>query len=124
MTHPGTSKTILVVEDDLDVRDVIKLALETEGYYVREADNGLDALTSLETGLVPDLILLDLDMPELNGQEFMNVLGKSIALISIPILVVSAAATEDALFGARAWIKKPLQLPELLAVVRAHTGGR
>ncbi|RYZ94593.1 MAG: response regulator, partial [Proteobacteria bacterium] len=106
---PGAGKTILVVEDDLDVRDLIKLSLESQGYYVSEASNGLDALTSLETGLVPDLILLDLDMPELNGQEFMNVLGKSIALISIPILVVSASANETALFGARAWVKKPVQ---------------
>jgi len=89
---PGPDKSVLIVEDDPDSRMFLRRLLRTEEYEVFEAVNGkdgLDQLKSMETN--PDIILLDLMMPVMDGFEFLEQIKKIDSQSSIPILVVTAA---------------------------------
>jgi CheY-like chemotaxis protein len=81
----------LVVEDDPDTRSWLSRALRDEGWTVTEAENGRAALARLADGAAPDLVLLDLIMPELDGFEFLDELRRSEAGHRIPVIVVTAA---------------------------------
>jgi CheY-like chemotaxis protein/nitrogen-specific signal transduction histidine kinase len=85
----GASRPVLVVEDDGPTREVIKRTLERDGWAVTEADNGRRGLQSVARQ-VPDLILLDLMMPEMDGFEFVAELRKSDSGRRIPVVVVTA----------------------------------
>jgi len=85
----GTQRPVLVVEDDAPTREVIKRALERDGWAVSEADNGRRGLQSVARH-VPDLIVLDLMMPEMDGFEFVAELRKSESGRKIPVVVVTA----------------------------------
>jgi len=85
----GTERPVLVVEDDAATREVIKRALERDGWAVSEADNGRRGLQSVARH-VPDLIVLDLMMPEMDGFEFVAELRKSESGRRIPVVVVTA----------------------------------
>ena len=85
----GTLRPVLVVEDDTPTREVIKRALERDGWSVSEADNGRRGLQSVARH-VPDLIVLDLMMPEMDGFEFVAELRKSESGRRIPVVVVTA----------------------------------
>jgi CheY-like chemotaxis protein len=87
--HP-TSKSILLVEDEPDVRELVRRTLEKEGWTVREAWNGQDALDKLQEQ-IPDVIVLDLMMPEMDGFEFVNHLHSASSVWQdIPLLVLTA----------------------------------
>src|SRR6476659_4747554 len=89
-----SAPTILVVEDDLELRKVVCDVLETAGYSTCTAGNGRDALDLLITGgLTPSLILLDLRMPVMDGWEFARVARCYTRLAHIPIVVVSTPST-------------------------------
>ncbi len=91
----GSSKCILVVEDDVDTRRWLARALEGEGWQVIEAENGRVALERLaETP--PDLILLDLMMPEMDGFEFLAELRRDGAVREVPVVVITAADLSEA----------------------------
>lgn len=117
---------ILVVEDDLDLRDSLVEVLVDAGYVAHGACDGREALRQLSTARhPPDLILLDLQMPNMNGIEFRDEQKKLGALAKIPIAVVSADpnATEKArAIEARALIRKPLRVSQLLAVIPQVVG--
>ncbi|HKZ30983.1 MAG TPA: response regulator [Vicinamibacteria bacterium] len=85
----GKDRPVLVVEDDAPTREVIKRSLERDGWSVNEADNGRRGLQSVARQ-VPDLILLDLMMPEMDGFEFVAELRKSESGRRIPVVVVTA----------------------------------
>ncbi len=85
----GKERPVLVVEDDAPTREVIKRALERDGWSVNEADNGRRGLMSVARQ-VPDLIVLDLMMPEMDGFEFVAELRKSESGRKIPVVVVTA----------------------------------
>jgi signal transduction histidine kinase/DNA-binding response OmpR family regulator len=85
----GGQRPVLVVEDDASTREVIKRALERDGWAVSEAENGRRGLQSIARQ-VPDLIVLDLLMPEMDGFEFVAELRKSESGRSIPVVVVTA----------------------------------
>jgi CheY-like chemotaxis protein len=85
----GTERPVLVVEDDAPTREVIKRALERDGWAVSEADNGRRGLQSVARH-VPDLIVLDLMMPEMDGFEFADRVRRHPEWRSIPIVVVTA----------------------------------
>lgn len=109
------SKYILIIDDDIHIGNLLEEALEAEGYQVGRAYSGTEALFTLERER-PDLILLDLMLPGLSGEE---VLPK---LRGIPVIVVSAKADLDSktsllLGGAADYITKPFALRELLARV-------
>jgi CheY-like chemotaxis protein len=116
-----TASSVLVVDDDDDIREVLELALEEQGYVVSQASNGRAALEVVSRGM-PALILLDMKMPVMNGWEFAAELGRRYARRA-PIVVISAA--EDvrrraAEIGAQGWIGKPFELSELLEIVKRN----
>ena len=115
------NKTILVVEDNLDMRSGLQLALELEGYHVVTAADGAQALQLLATS-VPDLILIDLKMPHIDGLTLLSETQKNEAWRAIPTVVVTAV-TESAIEsdarerGAHEYITKPFELDDLLETV-------
>lgn len=113
MKEPN-SKTILVVEDQQDLRVLIQQALELDGYSVVTATNGLEALNVLKEGLKPKLILLDLTMPVMDGWEFLDQQKQSPELKKIPVIVLTAAATKKTPDGVAGFLKKPFALDILL----------
>lgn len=111
---------ILVAEDDPQIRDVVRIALTQAGYAVAEANDGRAALETAE-GLRPDLIILDIGMPEMDGLDVCRMLRKS---SDVPILFLTARADEiDRVvgleLGADDYVSKPFSPRELVARVRA-----
>jgi len=123
LSSPPGRAHILLVEDDDDIRETFAELLEEEGYSVATASDGREALIVLESGaLLPDLILLDLMMPNMNGFQFREEQLKHPAYARIPVAVISAdvMAKEkvEKLLVSR-FIRKPVQLQPLLAVVES-----
>jgi CheY-like chemotaxis protein len=120
-------KRILLIDDNPVTREATSMILASAGYCVALANNGSDALMRLREHRRPDLILLDLAMPVLDGQQFRREQQQDQALASIPILVFSAAdrAREEAVaLGACGCIHKPVDPAQLLEVVRDCLVGR
>lgn len=88
-----TGPTILLVDDNSDVLDVVRVILETEGYSVATATDGADALKQLRAGLAPRLIILDLSMPVMDGWEFREHQLADPLLREIPTIVYSAVSS-------------------------------
>lgn len=106
-------KTIAVIEDDVYIGDLLQKALSAEGYSVLRAYSGTEALLLLEKRQ-PDLVLLDLMLPGLSGEELLPLLK------GIPVIIVSAKADVDnkaalLLKGAADYVTKPFEIRELLA---------
>lgn len=109
---------ILVVDDEEEIRRVMRLTLTIAGYEVREAEDGLAALDSMQHHL-PDLILLDLLMPGMDGFEVCESVRADSTMAKIPILILSARtdsrSKEKALsVGATKYLTKPISPPQLL----------
>ena len=119
MGHQSNA-AVLVVEDEADIRETLRDVLEMEGYRVRCAENGQEALDVLSE-MRPKLILLDLMMPVMSGYELLKRLKESSDLSTIPVTVVSAIADRSGLQDAPV-LKKPLDLDQLLNVVDAQCG--
>jgi CheY-like chemotaxis protein len=117
-------ETILIVEDDRDIREALRLVLEAEGYCVRVADNGRDGLAMLGETRGPCLILLDLMMPVMDGFQFLSVRERDVALATIPVVVVSAFPenARDIASMTQGFVKKPVNLEQLLAVAQRYCG--
>ncbi len=105
---------VLVVEDEHDLRHLIAQWLETRNYQVSEAADGVDAVELLEAGLAPDVILLDLTMPRMDGREFLEWLRASPKHRHRHVIVASAYLDEQAPLDADRTFSKPF-VPELLA---------
>lgn len=111
-------KTLLIVEDDADLQQTLKELLEIEGYTVTTASNGKEALSFLKnTQKFPDLILLDLMMPVMDGASFLEAFHKNKNFQKIPIIILSAASTMNKSLKATAIVKKPIELTHLLEVL-------
>ncbi len=120
---PHPCRTILIVEDDAAIRTALQVALELEGYAVKTASQGREALDLLPLIDTPCLILLDLMMPIMNGWEFAKALREDMILAPIPVALVTAYSEEAATFqGAQALIKKPVDLELLFTVVKKYCG--
>jgi CheY-like chemotaxis protein len=105
--------SVLVVDDDEAIRDVVADVLRDEGYRVVCAENGAQALRALQGDNHPDLVLLDLMMPVMSGWEVLEQLQANEELSQIPVVVVSAMTAP----GAREHLAKPIDLEQLLATV-------
>jgi CheY-like chemotaxis protein len=114
-----SQKKILVIEDDANIRDVLKLALEFEGYEVVSAKNGKEGLDLLEE-TDPGLILLDLMMPVMNGWEFVDHLKEKNLFEKYPVVVVSAYSERAKSIDCRDFVLKPLELEDLLSSVKEN----
>jgi CheY-like chemotaxis protein len=112
---------VMVVDDDADIREAVADVLSDEGYPVELASNGREALDVLRAGAFrPNLILLDLMMPELDGWGLMAELEKRPELAEIPIVVFSAqgvSAEAVACMNVCGFLRKPLRLQDLLELV-------
>jgi len=113
---------ILVVDDEPDIRDVLRLTLEAEGYEVHEAADGEEGVRQVHK-VGPHLVLLDYKMPKMVGSEVCKALRKDILLQSLPIILLtskgeSSDKVEGINAGADDYVTKPFDPPELLARVR------
>lgn len=116
-------KTLLVVEDENDIRQLLRFNLEREGYAVLEADNGLDGLRTASLEL-PDLVVLDLMLPGLDGCEVCRRLKVQTATADTPVLMLTARGEEvDRIegftLGADDYVVKPFSVKELVLRIRA-----
>lgn len=121
MVSPGT--TILVVDDDEEFRSAITEVLLKEGFRVAGAANGAFALHVLSS-VTPDLILLDLAMPMMNGRQLLAVLATDPRLSAVPIAVLSGAVTSFDAVSTHRVLRKPIQLSTLLELVHELVGER
>ena len=118
-----THRTILLVEDDQDVRAGIADILRDAGRIVVEAVDGADALSKLETVESPCLILLDLLMPQMDGFEFLQRLKEHPNAPQFPVLVISAhgkASSAEHYPGVLGTLRKPFSVAELLSWVSEY----
>ena len=116
------AKKILIVDDNADLLTVLRLGFSKAGYVVRTADNGAVALKKART-FEPDLLLLDLIMPEMDGFAVCETLKKNPATAGIPIVVLTGLASELSRFaglesGADEYLTKPFNFNEILAKVQ------
>jgi DNA-binding response OmpR family regulator len=120
------AKKILIVEDEEAVRELEKFILEQQGYEVMEARDGLEGLTKAEFRR-PDLILLDLMMPDVSGGRMFDEMKEHPATAGIPIVVVTgkpdAHQIYDDQIGPEDVIMKPFEAQTLLARIEHHIGG-
>jgi two-component system chemotaxis response regulator CheY len=115
------AKTILIVDDSASVRQVVSIALKGAGYDVITGVDGKDALTKLN-GQRVHLIISDVNMPNMDGITFVSEVKKLPAYKFTPIIMLTTESQEDKkkqaqAAGAKAWVTKPFQPPQMLAAV-------
>lgn len=119
------SVSLLIVEDDPDIADTLAELLDYAGYGVSTAGNGRSALESLQRApTLPDLILLDLMMPVMDGWQFRSAQLADPRLARIPVLVLSAHVDAERAaqqLGALALLRKPIDVEALLRAIAEHT---
>jgi len=120
-------KTILIVEDDKDIRESLQQILEYEHYRVMTVQNGREALTSLAQAVPPCLIVLDLFMPEMNGPQFLSELKSKSTdnRVNIPVIVLSASPADGEVASSvkplvSEFVKKPVDLDEFILCIERH----
>jgi CheY-like chemotaxis protein len=111
--------SILLVDDNDDLRELYGAVLRREGYVVHEAENGQQALTVLERmDSEPCMLLLDLMMPVMSGTDLLKVLHDSGRLAKLPVIVLSAGGRRADVPEAQNFIRKPVDAHVLVALVR------
>ncbi len=110
------SRRVLIVEDDVDIRETLGELLASAGYETACAANGLEGLTAARRA-TPDLIVLDLMMPVMDGWQFRSAQRDDPALAAIPVIVISASAAAPAI-DADTYLEKPFSMDRLVAEVR------
>jgi len=114
--RPGTS--VLIVDDDDDGREALARILRFAGYVVATCGNGGEALLHLKTTRdLPDVILLDLMMPVMDGRAFRNAQRQDASIAGIPVVIVSAQGDLKAALGADAYLDKPLEFRSLIDTI-------
>ncbi|WP_224371469.1 response regulator [Hyalangium versicolor] len=121
MSTIGERGNILIVEDDEDIRAAMAELLETEGFEVAVASNGQEGLEVLDQIGPPCLVLLDLMMPVMSGEEFLRHIRDNPAMSPVPIIIVTASG-RTVLPGTQGILKKPFEISELFATVSMHCG--
>jgi two-component system chemotaxis response regulator CheY len=120
------SKTILTVDDSASIRQMVAMTLKSAGHNVIEAVNGQDGYDKA-TGQHVDAVITDLNMPIMNGIEFIRKYRQHPSSMGVPILLLTTESDEDLKrqakeAGATGWIVKPFKQDQLLAVIRKVTG--
>lgn len=116
----GRKDSVLVIEDEKKISDIVRAYLEKEGYKVKIAENGKDALALF--GEQPDIIVLDLMLPDMSGEELCSIFRES---SNVPIIMLTAKSGEEDRInglgmGADDYMVKPFSPRELVARVKAH----
>jgi CheY-like chemotaxis protein len=122
MSSARRDKSILVVEDDPDIRDTIADILSDEGYTVLSAKHGAEGLDCLRTASqLPSIIILDLMMPVMDGIGFREEQRKNPDWADIPVLILSAdrsSRDKAEAMQARGYLQKPFDIDQLLSLLR------
>jgi CheY-like chemotaxis protein len=116
---PQCEMPILVVDDDEDVREILALTLEDEGFRVTRAENGHIALAHIARER-PALVLLDLMMPIMNGWAVWDHLQAEPSLRTLPVVILTASGLSQGSFGPTTVLSKPVSHARLVEVVRTH----
>ncbi len=121
-------KTILIVDDSLTMIMSLKSNLELNGFKVETASDGLQALTKLKSGLKPDLIITDINMPRMDGMELIRQIKTLPGLRFTPILTLTtesdpAKRDESKRLGATGWLVKPVSGTDLIRIVKQVVPG-
>ncbi len=111
-------KTVLVVDDSSTMRQMVSYTLSNAGYQVVEAGNGKEAVCKIASGAKPDLVVTDLNMPDMDGIALVKEIRRMASLKFTPILMLTTESAEDKKnsgkeAGATGWIVKPFN-PEIL----------
>jgi two-component system, chemotaxis family, chemotaxis protein CheY len=123
MTTLSCPASVLVVEDNDDIREAIGELLESEGYEIALAEDGERALELLAQLPRPCLLLVDLVMPRMDGWQLLQSLSRDDRLATIPVVVMSAASNATTV-PIHSTLKKPLDLEILMQIVHDHCCGR
>ena len=124
------ASSVLVVDDDRDIREALAETLSDAGYAVRTAENGADALAQLRVSPRACVVILDLMMPVMDGSAFRSAQLSDAALAPIPVIVLTAdgnAAMKAGAIRADAFMRKPVRSQDLLDLVARYCrapGGR
>ncbi len=116
-------KTILVVDDSATMVMSLKTSLEMSGFKVETANDGVQGLAKIKTGAKPDLIITDINMPNMGGLEFIGQVRGLAGMRFTPILALTTESQqtkrdEAKKLGATGWLVKPVGGPELLKVIK------
>ena len=124
LSSQPSQKSILIVDDDSDIRDILAEVLQHEGYNVLKARNGEEGLKFLESN-APSLILLDLMMPVMDGWTFKEIIDSQAATSKIPVVVLSASGKSDPAqrLGSHQRLSKPINIDTLIDVVKKTCEG-
>ena len=117
------AKTIMVVDDSATMRLSLKSGLELSGYKVECAGDGVLALNQLRGGVKPDLIITDINMPNMGGLEFIKNLRTLPGFRFIPVLALTTESQQEKKdeakkHGATGWLVKPIAGPDLVKVIK------
>lgn len=119
--------TVLVVDDDRDIRETIRLILDSNGYRTLGASNGKEGLLLLGRNAAIGLILLDMMMPVMDGRRFRDAQLGEPSLAVIPVVLITGdgnALDKAAALGVAGHLTKPLDIDDLLKVVAVHSARR
>lgn len=122
----GKGGKILVIEDDPKIQQLLVDGLSGQGYTLKSADNGLEALKVLE-GFLPDLCIVDLNMPKLDGLAFLKAIRGRPETQNLPAIVLTAQSDDDNInkameLGAKHFLVKPIRFKLFLNYVRSCLG--
>jgi CheY-like chemotaxis protein len=123
MSAEARRQTVLVIDDDREVRESLRTLLQLDGHKVKTARDGQDALKQLRGGLRPSIILLDLMMPAMDGQHFRAEQLRDPEFAHIPVVVLSGhydPQQNAASLGAVASLRKPADIDTVLRLIEAH----
>jgi len=111
-------QTILVVEDDEDLRRLFRTALTLSGYEVEEAGDGLEALQKIDQA-PPDLVVLDVMLPQMSGLVVQQEIAAHVLTRQIPVVIITGSAIDLGETGATCLLRKPISPDKLVSTVRS-----
>lgn len=114
------NKSVLLVDDDLELLEVLRALLVFEGFSVLTAGNGKEALELLENSETPGVIFTDIMMPVMDGNEFLAILKSHPTKASIPVVIISAHLEATSVKGANAILGKPFLTKPFLVLAKTY----
>lgn len=121
------SKTVLIVDDSMTVRQQVSMILKPAGYNVIEASNGREGIEKVRSGVPIAMVLCDVNMPITSGLEFLETIKGEAAAPPVPVVMLTTDGSPELIgrakrAGAKGWIVKPFQSDLLLSAIRRIAG--
>lgn len=119
--------TILVIDDEPAILMVLQEIFGDEGYQVETASDGFEGLKKIKHGVKPDLIMVDLNMPDINGRDFIKILRSHLDYADVPVVILTGAGTDSANLpepqNFQGIIQKPFHLNDLTTNIKSLLDG-